>query len=84
MAILPGFLVAAMIGGEARKINRTRATKKRRLMHRRAGDVTIGIEAFDREYETLAAKLYVLHLPNQLFDLRAGGLGLEPGQPRLL
>jgi hypothetical protein len=38
-------------------------------MHRRTCDVTIDIEAFDREHQTLAAELHVLHLPNQ-FGIR--------------
>jgi hypothetical protein len=84
MAILLRIFVAAMIGGKTRKINKPAPLRSAVLVNRRVRGVAIDIEAFDREYETLAAKLHVLHLPDQLLDLRAGGLGLDPGQPRLL
>jgi hypothetical protein len=42
------------------------------------------LEAGNRKYDTLAAGLYVLQLPQQFLDIVIGSLRLEPRQARLL
>jgi hypothetical protein len=69
-----------MIGGFPGKINMAP-----NRVQAACGDPLVGaahrllIEAGDREHDPLPAQLHMLHLPDQLLDVGAGGLRVDAG-----